>query len=72
MAFYHWGVAMITNAFVTVGTWFAFKKFLRRKAEKMERTNLTYGAMARLCRDGGFWVRTTTRFHTNQLMSQLD
>lgn len=22
----------------------------------MERTNLTYGAMARLCRDGGFWV----------------
>lgn len=22
----------------------------------MERTNLTYGAMAKLCRDGGFWV----------------
>lgn len=41
----------------SVGTWFAFKRVFRRKAEKMERTNLTYGAMAKLCRDGGFWVR---------------
>ncbi|CAN8096109.1 unnamed protein product [Discula destructiva] len=39
-----------------VGTWFAFKKLFRQKAEKMERMNLTYGAMARLCRDGGFWM----------------
>ncbi|KAJ4389033.1 hypothetical protein N0V93_006495 [Gnomoniopsis smithogilvyi] len=39
-----------------IGTWFAFKKLFRRKAEKMERTNLTYGAMAKLCRDGGFWM----------------
>ncbi|KAJ0116960.1 cytoplasm protein [Diaporthe amygdali] len=45
-----------------IGTWFAFKKFLRRKAEKMERTNLTYGAMARLCRDGGFWIVFVIRF----------
>jgi uncharacterized membrane protein YdjX (TVP38/TMEM64 family) len=40
-----------------VGTWFAFKYTLRRKAAKMERTNLNYGALARLTRDGGFWVR---------------
>lgn len=46
------------NACPTVGTWFAFKKVFRKKAEKMERTNLTYGAMAKLCRDGGFWVRS--------------
>ncbi|KAF3771325.1 hypothetical protein M406DRAFT_232865, partial [Cryphonectria parasitica EP155] len=39
-----------------IGTWFAFKRFLRKKAEKMERTNLTYGAMAKMCRDGGFWI----------------
>lgn len=41
---------------VTVGTWFAFKHFLRSKAIKLERTNLNYGAMARLTRDGGFFV----------------
>jgi len=40
----------------TVGTWFAFQYLLRRKAEKLERTNLNYGALARLTRDGGFWV----------------
>lgn len=40
-----------------VGTWFAFKKALRRKAEQMERTNLNYAALARVTRDGGFWVR---------------
>ncbi|KUI71089.1 Golgi apparatus membrane protein TVP38 [Cytospora mali] len=39
-----------------IGTWFAFKKAFRRKAEKMEMTNLTYGSMARLCREGGFWI----------------
>lgn len=45
--------------FVVVGTWFAFKYALRRKAAKLERTNLNYGALARLTRDGGFWVRRT-------------
>lgn len=45
-----------TDTYSIVGTWFAFKKLFRRKAEKMEMTNLTYGAMARLCREGGFWV----------------
>lgn len=39
-----------------IGTWFAFKKAFRRKALKMEMTNLTYGSMARLCREGGFWI----------------
>ncbi|KAJ4320290.1 hypothetical protein N0V94_003467 [Neodidymelliopsis sp. IMI 364377] len=39
-----------------VGTWFAFKHSLRSKAIKLERTNLNYGAMARLTRDGGFFV----------------
>lgn len=40
----------------TVGTWFAFKHLFRRKALKLERTNLNYGAMARLTRDGGFFI----------------
>ncbi|KAF3051835.1 Tlg2-vesicle protein [Didymella keratinophila] len=39
-----------------IGTWFAFKYLFRRKAEKLERTNLNYGAMARLTRDGGFFI----------------
>ncbi|KAJ4406547.1 Tlg2-vesicle protein [Didymella pomorum] len=39
-----------------IGTWFAFKYLFRRKAEKLERTNLNYGAMARLTRDGGFLI----------------
>ncbi|KAL5375598.1 Tlg2-vesicle protein [Paraphaeosphaeria sporulosa] len=39
-----------------VGTWFAFLYTLRRKAAKLERTNLNYGALARLTRDGGFWI----------------
>lgn len=39
-----------------VGTWFAFKIFFRRKAQELERKNLNYGALARLTRDGGFWI----------------
>ncbi|KAJ4376931.1 Tlg2-vesicle protein [Didymella sp. IMI 355093] len=39
-----------------IGTWFAFKHFFRSKALKLERTNLNYGAMARLTRDGGFFI----------------
>lgn len=45
-----------------LGTWFAFKKLLRRKAQRLERTNLNYGAMARMTRDGGFWVVLIIRF----------
>lgn len=41
---------------IAVGTWFAFKYLFRRKAIKLERTNLNYGAMARLTRDGGFFI----------------
>lgn len=39
-----------------MGNWFAFKYALRRKAAKLERTNLTYGAMARMVREGGLLV----------------
>jgi hypothetical protein len=39
-----------------VGTWYAFKHAFRSKALKLERTNLNYGAMARLTRDGGFFI----------------
>ncbi|KAF1940518.1 hypothetical protein EJ02DRAFT_227361 [Clathrospora elynae] len=39
-----------------VGTWYAFKHAFRSKALKLERTNLNYGAMARLTRDGGFII----------------
>ncbi|PSN71536.1 hypothetical protein BS50DRAFT_285248 [Corynespora cassiicola Philippines] len=45
-----------------IGTWFAFKHLLRRKAQKLERTNLNYGALARLTRDGGFWIVLIIRF----------
>ncbi|ORY57838.1 snare associated Golgi protein-domain-containing protein [Pseudomassariella vexata] len=50
------GVVSAGTFFGEIGTWFAFKKFLRNKAIKMERTNLNYGAMARITRDGGFWI----------------
>ncbi|KAL2171354.1 hypothetical protein VTG60DRAFT_2996 [Thermothelomyces hinnuleus] len=43
-------------------TWFAFRYMFRRKAEKLERTNLNYGALARLTRDGGFWIVLVIRF----------
>lgn len=39
-----------------IGTWFAFKYLFRRKAIELERKNLNYGALARLTRDGGFWI----------------
>ncbi|KAF2464570.1 uncharacterized protein BDR25DRAFT_296506 [Lindgomyces ingoldianus] len=45
-----------------IGTWFAFKYALRRRAAKLERTNLNYGALARLTRDGGFWIVLVIRF----------
>ncbi|EAQ91861.1 hypothetical protein CHGG_00096 [Chaetomium globosum CBS 148.51] len=35
---------------------------VRRKAEKLERTNLNYGALARLTRDGSFWIVLLIRF----------
>lgn len=47
---------MMLKLATTVGTWFAFKHLFRSKAIKLERTNLNYGAMARLTRDGGFFI----------------
>lgn len=47
---------MLLNIDPLVGTWFAFKYLFRSKALKLERTNLNYGAMARLTRDGGFLI----------------
>lgn len=39
-------------------TWFAFKWVFRQKAIQLEKTNINYGALARLTRDGGFFVRS--------------
>ncbi|KAF2872394.1 snare associated Golgi protein-domain-containing protein [Massariosphaeria phaeospora] len=39
-----------------IATWYVFKYTLRRKAMKLEKTNLNYGALARMTRDGGFWI----------------
>jgi uncharacterized membrane protein YdjX (TVP38/TMEM64 family) len=47
---------MMLKIATTVGTWFAFKHLFRSTAIKLERTNLNYGAMARLTRDGGFFI----------------
>jgi hypothetical protein len=54
---------------IIVGTWFAFKHALRRRALKLERTNLNYGALARMTRDGGFWVRSLSqpKLYTDRL-----
>lgn len=43
-------------------TWYAFKYIFRRKAIKLERTNLNYGALARFTREGGFLVVLIIRF----------
>lgn len=48
--------------FGEVGTWFAFKYTLRSRAQKMERINLNYAALARLTREGGFWIVLVIRF----------
>jgi len=45
-----------------VGTWFAFKYLFRARSDKMERSNLNYGALARLTRDGRFWVCLSSVF----------
>ncbi|KAK5651855.1 hypothetical protein OQA88_11624 [Cercophora sp. LCS_1] len=59
--FGHELVALLCGV-VYVGTWFAFQYLLRAKAQKLERTNLNYGALARLTRDGGFWIVLVIRF----------
>jgi uncharacterized membrane protein YdjX (TVP38/TMEM64 family) len=47
-------ITLLTS--ITVGTWFAFKYAFRSRALKLERSNLNYGALARLTRDGGFFI----------------
>ncbi|KAB5585527.1 snare associated Golgi protein-domain-containing protein [Coniochaeta sp. 2T2.1] len=56
------GIVAAGTFFGEVGTWFAFKHALRRRAIKLERTNLNYGALARMTRDGGFWIVLVIRF----------
>ncbi|KAJ9165283.1 Golgi apparatus membrane protein TVP38-like protein 2 [Coniochaeta hoffmannii] len=56
------GVVAAGTFFGEVGTWFAFKHALRRRAVRLERTNLNYGALARMTRDGGFWIVLVIRF----------
>ncbi|KAK4182050.1 snare associated Golgi protein-domain-containing protein [Podospora australis] len=56
------GVVAAGTFFGEVGTWFAFKYLFRKKSEKLERTNLNYGALARITRDGGFWIVMVIRF----------
>ncbi|KAF3916484.1 hypothetical protein ABW20_dc0100587 [Dactylellina cionopaga] len=37
-------------------TYFAFRTVLRSRAENLERKNLDYAALARITREGGFWI----------------
>ncbi|KAK6516095.1 Tlg2-vesicle protein [Arthrobotrys conoides] len=37
-------------------TYFAFRTILRQRAENLERKNIDYAALARITREGGFWV----------------
>ncbi|CAI6334206.1 unnamed protein product [Periconia digitata] len=50
------GIVALGTYLGQIGNWFAFKYLLRRKAAKLERTDLNYGAMARMVRDSGFWL----------------
>ena len=45
-----------------VACWFAFKGVLRPRAIRLEQKNLDFGAMARITREGGFFVRSHLRF----------
>ncbi|PVH95904.1 hypothetical protein DM02DRAFT_570404 [Periconia macrospinosa] len=47
------GIVALGTYLGQIGNWFAFKYLLRRKAAKLERTDLNYGAMARMVRDSG-------------------
>ncbi|KLU85915.1 hypothetical protein MAPG_04934 [Magnaporthiopsis poae ATCC 64411] len=56
------GIVAAGTFFGEVGTWFAFRGLLRTRAERLERTNLTYAALARMTREGGFWIVLAIRF----------
>ena len=53
-----------------LGNWFAFKKFLRKKAAKLEWHDLNFAALATLAREGGFWVWIPSSFSFGHLLIQ--
>ncbi|OAL44677.1 hypothetical protein IQ07DRAFT_662877 [Pyrenochaeta sp. DS3sAY3a] len=55
------GVVAAGTYFGQIGCWFLFKYALRSKAFKLERTNLNYGAMARMVRGGGLLLLCVIR-----------
>lgn len=55
------GIVAAGHLFGQIGNWFLFKYALRRKSAKLERTNLNYGAMARMVREGGLWIIVVIR-----------
>jgi uncharacterized membrane protein YdjX (TVP38/TMEM64 family) len=50
------GIVAAGTFFGEIGTYFVFKTVLRKRAQKLERTNLNYGSLARITRDGGFLI----------------
>lgn len=52
-----------------IGTYFAFKGFLRGKAEKEERRNLNYACLATVTREGGIIVCSLAILTTNEIAS---
>ncbi|KAF9650223.1 hypothetical protein BDM02DRAFT_3093452 [Thelephora ganbajun] len=44
-----------------VGNFYAFKYCCRSRGEKLERTNITYGCLAKVVRDGGFIIALIAR-----------
>ncbi|KAK4223347.1 hypothetical protein QBC38DRAFT_487902 [Podospora fimiseda] len=50
------GIVAAGTFFGELGTWFAFKYLFYKKSGKLERTNLNYGALARITREGGFLI----------------
>lgn len=55
----------------------AFKYCLRSRAEKLEKTQISYACLARIIRDGGIWVPLVARLsaipgHCTSLSSSID
>ena len=51
-----------------VGNFYAFRYICQARGEKLERTNLSYGCLARVVRDGGFLVgRTRLTFRVTEI-----
>lgn len=43
-----------------IANWFVFKNFCSRRAKLYEAKKLAYACLARVVREGGFWVRFRT------------